>query len=134
MKGRLATCSKYMTARPEIRCKLDVTCSRNTTRSHPCTLCRRSKLQLRGWKVVVTGHSLGAAVATLLGMQLRERFAGELLAALGRAVLFVAGGLSGACDAHATLCLDSQCSECVLNCLVHLQSCGAGPSTRPAAC
>jgi hypothetical protein len=35
----------------------------------------RSKLQLRGWKVVVTGHSLGAAVATLLGMQLRERFA-----------------------------------------------------------
>ncbi|KAI3429288.1 hypothetical protein D9Q98_005384 [Chlorella vulgaris] len=34
----------------------------------------RSKLQLDGWKVVVTGHSLGAAVATLLGMQLRERF------------------------------------------------------------
>jgi sn1-specific diacylglycerol lipase len=36
---------------------------------------RRSKLRLQGWKVVVTGHSLGAAVATLLGMQLRERFA-----------------------------------------------------------
>ncbi|KAI3429289.1 hypothetical protein D9Q98_005385 [Chlorella vulgaris] len=34
----------------------------------------REKLQLDGWKMVVTGHSLGAAVATLLGMQLRERF------------------------------------------------------------
>ena len=40
---------------------------------HAC----RSKLQQQGWKVVVTGHSLGAAVACMLGMQLRERFAGE---------------------------------------------------------
>lgn len=40
-----------------------------------CSLCR-SKLQQQGWKFVVTGHSLGAAVATLLGMQLRDRFTG----------------------------------------------------------
>ncbi|KAL4447467.1 hypothetical protein ABPG75_004686, partial [Micractinium tetrahymenae] len=34
----------------------------------------RSKLQLQGWQFVVTGHSLGAAVATLLGMHLRQEF------------------------------------------------------------
>lgn len=42
----------------------------------PRALPRRSKLQLAGWRFVVTGHSLGAAVATLLGMHLRQQFPG----------------------------------------------------------
>ena len=37
----------------------------------------QAKVQQEGWQVVVTGHSLGAAVACLLGFHLRELFPGE---------------------------------------------------------
>lgn len=36
----------------------------------------RRKLQAEGWRVVVTGHSLGAAVACLLSFHLLETFPG----------------------------------------------------------
>ena len=48
-------------------------CAPFPARRHLPPACR-SKLQQEGWKFVVTGHSLGSAVATLLGMHLRERF------------------------------------------------------------
>lgn len=71
-------------------------------------LCR-SKLQLRGWKVVVTGHSLGAAVATLLGMQLRERFAGEPRRS-------------------------PDCSACVLGLWPRCRACSCGSGLRVSRC
>lgn len=72
---------------------------------NPC----RSKLQLRGWKMVVTGHSLGAAVATLLGMQLRERFAGEPRRS-------------------------PDCSACVLGLWPRCRACSCGSGLRVSRC
>jgi hypothetical protein len=37
----------------------------------------RAKLQTEGWRMVVTGHSLGAAVACMLSFHLKDLFPGE---------------------------------------------------------
>ncbi len=38
------------------------------------------KLDCRDWKLVLTGHSLGAGAAALIALHLRGRFSSETLA------------------------------------------------------
>ena len=37
----------------------------------------RKKVKEEGYQLVVTGHSLGAGTAALLGLRLKERFPGQ---------------------------------------------------------
>lgn len=46
----------------------------------------------QGWRLVITGHSLGAGAATLLTLKLRDRFKGAHLLHGNRGLLWCYGG------------------------------------------
>ena len=64
---------------------LAMCCRARTSRQQGVALtCCLCTLTLQGWKLVVTGHSLGAGVAALLSLRLRSSFPGKTAIRLRR--------------------------------------------------
>jgi pimeloyl-ACP methyl ester carboxylesterase len=57
-----------------VGCRRDGGKSEETKLQHYVAALVQRKLDCRGWRLVLTGHSLGAGAAALLALYLRSRF------------------------------------------------------------